>query len=144
MVGPMVCHRHAYRRLDDGRAGDRLPGTVPGLRPGRGGGRSRGWSRATFLLGSKALGGEPEPPLRGAAPSSGRVEREVVGAVAQGVDLLVVARDGDRSRLGPPGLGRFGCANAGGRKKPIGPNDGGALEPSWVRDSSGVTNLGWY
>jgi len=35
----------------------------------------------------------------------GRVEREVVGAVAQGVDLLVVARDGDRSRLGPHSLG---------------------------------------
>jgi len=35
----------------------------------------------------------------------GRVEREVVNAVAQGVDLLVVARDGDRSRLGPHSLG---------------------------------------
>ena len=35
----------------------------------------------------------------------GRVEREVVRAVAQGVDLLVVARDGDRSRLGPHSLG---------------------------------------
>jgi nucleotide-binding universal stress UspA family protein len=35
----------------------------------------------------------------------GRVEREVVGAVAKGVDLLVVARDGDRSRLGPHSLG---------------------------------------
>ena len=35
----------------------------------------------------------------------GRVEREVVGAVADDVDLLVVARDGDRSRLGPHSLG---------------------------------------
>ncbi|MGD0875217.1 MAG: universal stress protein [Acidimicrobiales bacterium] len=35
----------------------------------------------------------------------GRVEREVLGAVAEGVDLLVVARDGDRSRLGPHSLG---------------------------------------
>ena len=35
----------------------------------------------------------------------GRVEREVVAAVAEGVDLLVVARDGDRSRLGPHSLG---------------------------------------
>jgi nucleotide-binding universal stress UspA family protein len=35
----------------------------------------------------------------------GRVEREVVSAVAEGVDLLVVARDGDRSRLGPHSLG---------------------------------------
>jgi nucleotide-binding universal stress UspA family protein len=35
----------------------------------------------------------------------GRVEREVVRAVADGVDVLVVARDGDRSRLGPKSLG---------------------------------------
>jgi nucleotide-binding universal stress UspA family protein len=35
----------------------------------------------------------------------GRVEREVVGAVADGVDVLVVARDGDHSRLGPKSLG---------------------------------------
>jgi nucleotide-binding universal stress UspA family protein len=35
---------------------------------------------------------------------SGRVEREVVRA-AEGAELLVVARDGDRSRLGPHSLG---------------------------------------
>ncbi len=35
----------------------------------------------------------------------GRVEREVVRAVAGNVDLLVAARDGDRSRLGPHSLG---------------------------------------
>ena len=35
----------------------------------------------------------------------GRTEREVVRAVAEGVDVLVVARDGDRSRLGPRSLG---------------------------------------
>jgi nucleotide-binding universal stress UspA family protein len=34
-----------------------------------------------------------------------RVEREVVRAVAEHVDLLVAARDGDRSRLGPHSLG---------------------------------------
>ncbi len=34
----------------------------------------------------------------------GRVEREVVAA-AEGMDLLVLARDGDRSRLGPRSLG---------------------------------------
>ncbi|HEY7361597.1 MAG TPA: universal stress protein [Streptosporangiaceae bacterium] len=34
----------------------------------------------------------------------GRVEREVVAAAA-GADLLVLARDGDRSRLGPRSLG---------------------------------------
>jgi nucleotide-binding universal stress UspA family protein len=36
--------------------------------------------------------------------TSGRVERVVVQA-AQGVDLLVAARDGERSRLGPASLG---------------------------------------
>jgi nucleotide-binding universal stress UspA family protein len=35
----------------------------------------------------------------------GRVEREVIRAVADGVDVLVVARDGDHSRLGPKSLG---------------------------------------
>jgi nucleotide-binding universal stress UspA family protein len=35
----------------------------------------------------------------------GRIEREVVEASA-GADLLVVARDGDRRRLGPKSLGR--------------------------------------
>ncbi len=34
----------------------------------------------------------------------GRVEQEMVAA-AEGIDLLVVARDGDRSRLGPRSLG---------------------------------------
>jgi nucleotide-binding universal stress UspA family protein len=37
--------------------------------------------------------------------SGGRVEREVVRALADDVDLLVLARDGDRSRLGPHSLG---------------------------------------
>ena len=36
---------------------------------------------------------------------SGRTEREVVTAAA-GADLLIVARDGDRSRLGPRSLGK--------------------------------------
>lgn len=35
---------------------------------------------------------------------AGRVEREVVTA-AEGADLLVLARDGDRTRLGPHSLG---------------------------------------
>jgi nucleotide-binding universal stress UspA family protein len=35
----------------------------------------------------------------------GRIEREVVAA-ADGADLLIVARDGDRRRLGPKSLGR--------------------------------------
>ncbi|MFF8726728.1 universal stress protein [Streptomyces sp. NPDC015171] len=38
------------------------------------------------------------------AERSGRVEREVVAA-AEGAGLLVVARDGDRSGLGPKSLG---------------------------------------
>jgi nucleotide-binding universal stress UspA family protein len=38
---------------------------------------------------------------------SGRVEHEVVDA-AEGADLLIVARDGDRSRLGPKSLGPAG------------------------------------
>lgn len=37
----------------------------------------------------------------------GRVEQEVVAA-AEGADLLVMARDGDLSRLGPHSLGRAG------------------------------------
>jgi nucleotide-binding universal stress UspA family protein len=35
---------------------------------------------------------------------TGRLEREVVAA-AEGADLLIVARDGDRTRLGPRSLG---------------------------------------
>jgi nucleotide-binding universal stress UspA family protein len=37
----------------------------------------------------------------------GRVEREVIAA-AEGADLLILARDGDRSRLGPKSLARAG------------------------------------
>jgi nucleotide-binding universal stress UspA family protein len=40
----------------------------------------------------------------GAERRRGRVEREVVAA-AEGVDVLVLARDGDHSRLGPHSLG---------------------------------------
>jgi nucleotide-binding universal stress UspA family protein len=36
---------------------------------------------------------------------TGRTEREVVAAAA-GADLLIMARDGDRSRLGPKSLGK--------------------------------------
>jgi nucleotide-binding universal stress UspA family protein len=36
---------------------------------------------------------------------TGRIEREVVAAAA-GTDLLILARDGDRSRLGPKSLGK--------------------------------------
>lgn len=63
----------------------------------------------------ETLGGSSAAELLGAAAErlgrpcareerSGRVEREVVAA-AEGADLLVLARDGDRSRLGPHSLG---------------------------------------
>ncbi|MEW2283932.1 universal stress protein [Streptomyces sp. NPDC047841] len=63
----------------------------------------------------EALGGTSATALLGAAAErlgrpcvreerSGRVEREVVAA-AEGAGLLVLARDGDRSRLGPRSLG---------------------------------------
>lgn len=45
-------------------------------------------------------------PEVGLLERHGRVEREVVSAAAEArADLLVVARDGDRSRLGPHSLG---------------------------------------
>ncbi|MGJ5756255.1 nucleotide-binding universal stress UspA family protein [Streptomyces puniciscabiei] len=63
----------------------------------------------------RALGGSSAAELLDAAAErlgrpcareerSGRVEREVVAA-AEGADLLVLARDGDRCRLGPKSLG---------------------------------------
>ncbi|WP_416520682.1 universal stress protein [Streptomyces achromogenes] len=63
----------------------------------------------------KALGGTSASALLDAAARrlgrpcvreerSGRAEREVVAA-AEGAGLLVLARDGDRSRLGPKSLG---------------------------------------
>jgi hypothetical protein len=55
---------------------------------------------------------ERDPGPRLARPCTrverrGRVERAVVAAAA-GADLLIVARDGDRSRLGPRSLGHAG------------------------------------
>ncbi|MFI1801901.1 universal stress protein [Streptomyces sp. NPDC020379] len=43
----------------------------------------------------------------GRAERTGRVEREVVAA-AEGAGLLILARDGDRTRLGPRSLGPAG------------------------------------
>ena len=72
-------------------------------------GRSGGADDAEFLLAraeaevldaaAARLGREA-----GSAVRQGRPEREVVAACAN-VDLLVLARDGDRSRLGPRSLG---------------------------------------
>ena len=49
-----------------------------------------------------AAAGLPGPATR--VQRRGRVEREVVAA-AEGAELLVLARDGERSRLGPKSLG---------------------------------------
>jgi nucleotide-binding universal stress UspA family protein len=55
--------------------------------------------RALLARAGERLGRPSTPELR-----RGRVEREVVMAT-EGADLLVVARDGDRRRLGPKSLG---------------------------------------
>ncbi|MER6982800.1 universal stress protein, partial [Streptomyces carpinensis] len=57
-------------------------------------------SAAELLEAAAARLGRPCTRLERA----GRVEREVVVA-AEGADLLVLARDGDRARLGPHSLG---------------------------------------
>jgi nucleotide-binding universal stress UspA family protein len=57
-------------------------------------------SQATLLAAAADRVGRPVTVDR----RNGRVEREVVAAAA-GFDLLVVSRDGDRSRLGPKSLG---------------------------------------
>ncbi|MFK0112801.1 universal stress protein [Streptomyces sp. NPDC091217] len=60
-----------------------------------------GASAAELLDAAEARLGRPCTRLARA----GRVEREVVAA-AEGADLLILARDGDRSRLGPHSLGK--------------------------------------
>lgn len=83
-----------------------------GHRPGHG--PAEGWQRDPGDR-LEALGGTSAAALLDAAARrlgrpcvrverSGRVEREVVAA-AEGAGLLVLARDGDRSRLGPKSLG---------------------------------------
>jgi nucleotide-binding universal stress UspA family protein len=57
---------------------------------------------SNLLAAAAARLGRPDAAL---VSRRGRVEREVVQAVADGVDVLVVARDGDHSRLGPRSLG---------------------------------------
>jgi nucleotide-binding universal stress UspA family protein len=53
-----------------------------------------------LLAAAAARLGRPAHPVT----RRGRVEREVVAACS-GVDLLIVARDGDLSRIGPHSLG---------------------------------------
>ncbi|MFG3024199.1 universal stress protein [Streptomyces sp. NPDC048254] len=60
-----------------------------------------GTSAAELLDAAEARLGRPCTRLE----RTGRVEREVV-AVAEGAGLLIAARDGDRSRLGPHSLGK--------------------------------------
>lgn len=88
---PGVAHGAFAGLLGRGRP-DRDPGTrLEGL-----GGRSA----AELLEAAAERLGRPCTRLERA----GRVEREVVAA-AEGADLLVLARDGDRARLGPHSLG---------------------------------------
>jgi nucleotide-binding universal stress UspA family protein len=58
-------------------------------------------AESELLTAAAERAGRPVEQLR----RHGRVEREVVAAAA-GFDLLIVARDGDTSRLGPKSLGR--------------------------------------
>jgi hypothetical protein len=52
----------------------------------------------------EALGGGPEEFLSAAARSSRQVPGSRPGRAADGADLLILARDGDRTRLGPRSL----------------------------------------
>ena len=61
-----------------------------------------GQTALDFLDAAAKRLGRPEAEL---VHRRGRTEREVVALLAHEVDLLVVARDGDRSRLGPHSLG---------------------------------------
>jgi nucleotide-binding universal stress UspA family protein len=72
------------------------PGRDPGIRV-----QDLGDVRAAELL-DAAAGRLGRPCTR--LERSGRTEREVIAA-ADGADLLVLARDGDRARLGPRSLG---------------------------------------
>jgi nucleotide-binding universal stress UspA family protein len=73
-----------------------------GRRPARAYDAVAGDEASNLLAAAAARLGRPDPALLG---RRGHVEREVVAAVAAGVDVLVVARDGDHSRLGPRSLG---------------------------------------
>ncbi len=85
-------------------AGGAMAGLLGRGRPGRDPGRriaALSQTAAAQLL--EAAAGRLGRPARRVL-RAGRVEREVVKQAA-GADLLVAARDGDRSRLGPRSLG---------------------------------------
>jgi nucleotide-binding universal stress UspA family protein len=73
-----------------------------GRRPTRAYGAVAGDEASNLLAAAAARLGRPDAEV---VSRQGRVEREVVQAVADGVHVLVVARDGDHSRLGPRSLG---------------------------------------
>lgn len=89
---------------------DELPGAAAGGLLGRAQHRGRHpYEEAADAAASEFLAAAAEQLGRAdisLLTRHGRVEREVVSAAAEaGADLLVVARDGDRSRLGPHSLG---------------------------------------
>jgi len=71
--------------------------------PGRQVEEQQAASAADLLAAAAGRLGRPCTPVQ----RTGRPEREVIAAAA-GAGLLVLARDGDRSRLGPHSLGRAG------------------------------------
>jgi nucleotide-binding universal stress UspA family protein len=85
-----------------------LPGEAAGALLGRmPHGRAHGYEEAADEAASQIFAAAARTLARDDAElvnRHGRPEREVVAAAA-GADLLVVARDGDRSRLGPHSLG---------------------------------------
>lgn len=83
-------------------AAGRFGRAFSGHRPSRRIETAAGEAAADILAAAAARLGRADAELQA---RRGRVEREVVSAVAEGVDLLVAARDGDRSRLGPHSLG---------------------------------------
>jgi nucleotide-binding universal stress UspA family protein len=72
-----------------------------GRSAGAGGAEMLARTQAALLDAAAARLGRPAQRVAG----RGRVEREVVAACAD-ADLLILARDGDRTRLGPKSLGR--------------------------------------
>jgi len=88
--------------LADAAAGGLLGRAMPRLQP-RHQYQDLADEAATAILAAAA--GQLARPDADLLHKRGRVEREVVLAVAENVDLLVAARDGNRSRLGPKSLG---------------------------------------
>ncbi|MFE9172993.1 universal stress protein [Streptomyces kebangsaanensis] len=97
---PGVAHGAFAGLLGRGHPWGHLPAEGWGRDPGDLLADLGGTSAAELLDAAAARLGRPCTRLE----RDGRVEREVVAA-AEGADLLVLARDGDRERLGPRSLG---------------------------------------